>query len=313
MLTSEMDKPLAPGLYVVATPIGNLADITLRAVSILAGADVICCENRRHSQKLLGPLSIRARLVTYNDHSGEADRARILDLMREGLAVALISDAGTPLISDPGFKLVEAALQNGLGVFTAPGPSALIAALSVSGLPTDSFFFDGFLPPRRAARRKRLAELAGIEATLILYESPQRLADTLADAAAAFPGRRATVCRELTKIHEEKLSGRLEDLAGAAQTQLFRGEIVLIIAPPADTPTQAVQDDEISSALARAMTSGTLRDAVDMVAEMYNIKRRRVYELAHVLKTSLPHHGRDHAETTAPRQAQGRPRSRGYR
>mgnify|MGYP000077961991 CR=1 FL=1 len=301
-LAGEMGKPLAAGLYVVATPIGNLADITLRAISTLARADIICCEDTRHSRKLLGALSIRARLLTYNDQSGEAERARILRHLGDGLAVALISDAGTPLISDPGYKLVAAAHANGYAVFTVPGPSALTAALSVGGQPTDTFLFDGFLPAKAAARRRRLQELAGVQATLVFYESAQRLAETLADAAAAFPGRQATVCREMTKFHEQRLSGSLEELAAAARSQPLRGEIVIVIAPPTDVAQQPVEDDEIVAALGREMASGSVRDAIDAVAEMYNIKRRRVYELAHMLKPVNRKLGRHHDETPSTKK-----------
>src|SRR5258707_226248 len=233
-------RALPPGLYLVATPIGNLGDITLRALETLAAADLIACEDTRVTARLLDRYGIRTPLTPYHDHNAQAARPKILARIRDGGAVALVSDAGTPLISDPGYRLVCAAQDAGAAVTAIPGASAVLAALGVAGLPTDRFFFEGFLPPKEAARRKRIAALAGIPATLVLFESGPRLAAALADLAHGLGPRAAAVCRELTKLHEEVRRGDLEPLArdytGDAET---RGEIVIVIAPPADEETPA--------------------------------------------------------------------------
>ena len=194
--------PLSPGLYVVATPIGNLGDVTLRALSILAGADAVLAEDTRVSRKLLDRYGIDTPLSPYHEHNAAEARPRALRRIAEGAALALISDAGTPLISDPGYRLVADAVAQGLAVVAAPGPFAALAALCVAGLPTDRFFFEGFLPPRSAARRERLNALAAVPGTLIFYESPGRIAETLADLAQELGDRPAAVARELTKLHE---------------------------------------------------------------------------------------------------------------
>src|SRR5580704_14133546 len=204
---------LAPGLHIVATPIGNLADITIRALAALAGADLIACEDTRITRKLLDRYGIETPLTPYHDHNAEKARPALLRRLTEGAAVALVSDAGTPLISDPGFKLVRAAQDAGHPVTALPGPSSVLTALTVSGLPTDQFLFAGFLPPKAVARRARIAELARIPATLVLFETGPRLAAALADLAAGLGPRQATVCRELTKLHEEIRRGDLETLS----------------------------------------------------------------------------------------------------
>ena len=204
---------LAPGLHIVATPIGNLGDITLRALATLAGADLIACEDTRVTRKLLDRYGIATPLTPYHDHNAAKARPALLRRLAEGAAIALVSDAGTPLISDPGFKLVRAAQEAGHPVTALPGASAVLAALAVAGLPTDQFFFAGFLPPKQAARRARIAELARIPATLVLFETGPRLAATLADLAAGLGRREAAVCRELTKLHEEVRRGDLATLA----------------------------------------------------------------------------------------------------
>jgi 16S rRNA (cytidine1402-2'-O)-methyltransferase len=276
LLSRELATPLAPGLYIVATPIGNLTDISLRALAVLARADHICCEDARHSQKLLSTYDIRGRLSAYHDHNAAKERPKILSWLSGGKAVALISDAGTPLIADPGYKLVRAALEARHRVYPIPGASAAIAALSVSGLPTDTFHFAGFLPPKQAARRKRLEELAGIPATLVLYETAPRLSEALADLAATMSGREVVIARELTKHFEEIASGVLpfarED--GAAE---WKGEFVLLIAPPAD---EAAAEDVIRDALTEALRRSSLRDAVDEVTRTLRVPRRLVYGLA---------------------------------
>ena len=270
---------LAAGLHLVATPIGNLRDITLRALEILAAADLVACEDTRVTRKLFDHYGLSAPLMPYHDHNAETARPKILARIAAGDAVALVSDAGTPLISDPGFKLVRDATAAGLAVTAAPGASAVLMALTVAGLPTDRFFFEGFLPSRSAARRTRIAELARIPATLVLYESGPRLADALSDLAEGLGARAAAVCRELTKLHEEVRRGTLEtlarDYAAGAET---RGEIAIVIAPPdAPAPSGA---EEIDALLRAALTRVSLKDAVAEVAAATGEQRRAVYSRA---------------------------------
>lgn len=219
-----------PGtLYLVATPIGNLADITHRGIDVLTNVELIACEDTRHTRKLLQHYGISTKTISYHDHN-EQERARqLVELLREGKDVAVVSDAGTPSISDPGFRLVRAAIENGLAVVPVPGPSALISALIAAGLPTDEFFFGGFLPARTNARRSRLREVSSVPGTLIFYEAPHRLAETLKDAYEILGEREAVVARELTKLHEEIKRGRLSELAEHYSTEDARGEIVLLI------------------------------------------------------------------------------------
>lgn len=216
-------------LYLVATPIGNLADITHRAIDVLKNVDLIACEDTRHTRKLLQHYGISTKTISYHEHN-EQERARqLVELLLEGKDVAVVSDAGTPSINDPGFRLVRAAIENGLAVVPVPGPSALISALIAAGLPTDEFFFGGFLPARTNARRSRLNELRSVPGTLIFYEAPHRLAGTLKDAYEILGEREAVVARELTKLHEEIKRGRLSELAEHYSTEEARGEIVLLI------------------------------------------------------------------------------------
>ena len=219
-----------PGtLYLVATPIGNLADITHRALDVLTNVAVIACEDTRHTRKLLQHYGISTKTVSYHDHN-EQERARqLIQTLREGKDVAVVSDAGTPSISDPGYRLVRAAIDNDLAVVPVPGPSALISALIAAGLPTDEFFFGGFLPARSNARRTRLTDLRSVPGTLVFYEAPHRLADTLKDAYEILGEREAVVARELTKLHEEFKRGRLSGLAEHYSNEEPRGEIVLLI------------------------------------------------------------------------------------
>ena len=273
--TLEAPK-LAPGLHVVATPIGNLRDVTLRALETLASADTVACEDTRVTRKLFDHYGIATPLMPYHDHNAETARPKILDMLAAGGAVALVSDAGTPLISDPGFKLVRAARLAGHAVTAAPGASAALTALSIAGLPTDRFFFDGFLPAKEGARRERVAELARIPATLVLFESGPRLAATLAELATGLGAREAAVCRELTKLHEEVRRGDLGALADAyAAGAEMRGEIVLVIAPPA-APAQA-SAAEIDALLRAALARTSLKDAVAEVAAATGEPRRAVY------------------------------------
>jgi 16S rRNA (cytidine1402-2'-O)-methyltransferase len=282
MLMRELAAPLTPGLYIVATPIGNLADISLRALSVLARADHICCEDTRHSQKLLTAYGIAGRLTPYHEHNAARERPKILGWLGQGAAVALISDAGTPLIADPGYKLVRAAIEAGHRVQAVPGPSAAIAALSVSGLPTDEFHFAGFLPAKEAARRRRLEELATIPATLILYETAQRLPAALLDLAAAMEGREVVIAREMTKRFEETIRGSLPLTLDNGASNI-RGEIVLLIAPPGE---KEHDPNEIREAILRALETMTLRDAVDQVTRTLRVPRRVVYSLALELQAS---------------------------
>jgi 16S rRNA (cytidine1402-2'-O)-methyltransferase len=274
---------LAPGLYLVATPIGNLGDITLRALQALAGADLIACEDTRVTRKLLDRYAIATPLTPYHDHNAAKARPALLRRLAEGAAIALVSDAGTPLISDPGFKLVRAAQDAGHLVTALPGASAVLAALSVAGLPTDQFFFAGFLPPKSAARRARIAELAAIPATLVLFESGPRIAATLADLAAVLEANReAALCRELTKLHEEIKRGELASLAAACAGNELRGEIVIVIAPPL-APVQ-IDAAESESLLRDALARLSLKDAVAEIAQLTRQPRREIYQTALALQ-----------------------------
>jgi 16S rRNA (cytidine1402-2'-O)-methyltransferase len=272
----ELAAPLAPGLYVVATPIGNLADVSLRALAVLARAEHILCEDTRHSQKLLTVFGIHGRLTAYHDHNAARERPKILEWLESGSSVALISDAGTPLIADPGYKLVRAARDANHAVYAVPGPSAAVAALSISGLPTDAFHFAGFLPPKQAARRKRLEELSAIPATLVLYETAPRLAAALADLGETMSGRSVAVAREITKQFEEVIAGSLPlDLEGEGKN--LKGEFVLLVAPP---PEDEVSESAIRDALADALGRVSVRDAVDEVTRTLRVPRRVAYSLA---------------------------------
>jgi 16S rRNA (cytidine1402-2'-O)-methyltransferase len=267
-----------PGLYLVATPIGNLGDITLRALEVLAGADVIACEDTRVTRKLIERYGITTPLTAYHEHNAAEARPKLLARLAGDQAIALVSDAGTPLISDPGYKLVRAACEAGHSVSALPGPSSVLAALSVAGLPTDRFFFEGFLPPKQAARQKRAAVLANIPSTLVMFESGPRVAAMLADLAAAFGKRTAAVCRELTKLHEEVRRGDLETLAheytAGAET---RGEFVIVVAPPAE---EEEISDNVDELLRQALRRVSVKDAVGEVALVTGRPRREVYQRA---------------------------------
>jgi 16S rRNA (cytidine1402-2'-O)-methyltransferase len=271
---------LAGGLHLVATPIGNLRDITLRALETLAGADVIACEDTRISRRLLDHYGISTPLTPYHEHNAAAARPKLLARLAAGEAVALISDAGTPLISDPGFKLARACHEAGHLVTALPGPSATLTALAASGLPTDRFCFEGFLPPKEGQRRSRIAELARIPATLILFESGPRLPRALADLADGLGARQAAVCRELTKLHEEIRRGDLPSLAQAyAEGAETRGEIVVVIAPP-DASANKLDDSDVDAMLRSALARGSVKDAVSEVADATGRPRRDIYRRA---------------------------------
>jgi 16S rRNA (cytidine1402-2'-O)-methyltransferase len=276
---------LAPGLHVVATPIGNLRDITLRALETLAAADLIACEDTRVTRKLIDHYGITTPLTPYHEHNAAEARPKILARLADGAAVALVSDAGTPLISDPGFKLARAAAAAGHTVTALPGASAVLAALTVSALPTDRFVFEGFLPAREGQRRKRIDEIKLIPATLVLFETGPRIAAALADLAAALGPREAAVCRELTKMYEEIRRGDLATLArDYAAAEEPRGEIVIVIAPPgAPAPDAADLDTLLRQALGRV----SLKEAVGEIAAVTGRPRREVYQRALALAQGL--------------------------
>jgi 16S rRNA (cytidine1402-2'-O)-methyltransferase len=278
---SPKPNELVPGLYLVATPIGNLRDITLRALDVLAGADVILCEDTRVGGKLLAAHGIKGRLERYDEHAAERVRPKALAALAGGGILALISDAGTPLISDPGYRLVKEALAQGSAVFPIPGASAALAALTVGGLPTDRFLFAGFPPPRSAGRRALFAELAPIRATLVFYESGPRLAGSLADMAAVFGAREGAVARELTKLHETVIRGPLADLAADPRLDAPRGEIVVVVGPGAEP---LASPDEADAALAEAVARIGPAKAASEVAKALGLSRRELYARALALR-----------------------------
>lgn len=279
---NDRDQSLVPGLYFVATPIGTARDITLRALDILANADILAAEDTRNTRRLLDIHGIalnRRPLIAYHDHNGPAQRPRLLAQLRDGKSIAYVSDAGTPLIADPGFVLAREAIADGHAVTAAPGPSALLAALTLGGLPTDRFYFGGFLPPKSAARKKALNALANVAGTLAFFESPKRVGETLTDMVECLGGdRQAAVCRELTKKFEEVQRASLAELAMLYRESPPRGEIVLLVGPPPERPADA---DDLRIALGRELAeAGSLRDAVDRVADMLGLPRKEVYRAA---------------------------------
>ena len=280
---AEFPAPrLNPGLHVVATPIGNLGDVTLRALETLAAAHVIACEDTRVTRVLLDRYGIRSPLLSYNDHNAAERRPRLLEMMAEGKAVVLVSDAGTPLVSDPGYKLVAEAIAAGHRVVPIPGASAMLAALIASGLPSDAFLFAGFLAVKTEARRRRLEDLARVPATLIFYESPHRLADTLVDLAAVFgEARPGVVARELTKHFEEVVRAPLGDLVRIYAERTVKGEIVLLVGPPAE---ETVSDVDVDAMLRAALARQAPGKAVAEVARLTGADRKALYERAMVLK-----------------------------
>jgi 16S rRNA (cytidine1402-2'-O)-methyltransferase len=271
---------LAAGLHLVATPIGNLRDITLRALETLAAADIIACEDTRVTRRLLDHYGITTPLTPYHEHNAAAARPKLLARLTAGEAIALVSDAGTPLVSDPGFKLVRAACDAGHAIDVAPGPSAALAALALAGLPTDRFFFEGFLPPKDGQRRSRIAALSGIPATLILYEGGPRVGRTLAALAEGLGARPAAVCRELTKLHQEVRRDDLTALAKHYQGDAeIRGEFTLVIAPPAGQD-EAADPYQVDALLRQALRHASMKDAVSDVAAATGRPRREVYQRA---------------------------------
>lgn len=278
-LADLLQEKLPPGLYLVATPIGNLSDISLRALSVLARAGLIAAEDTRHSRKLLSHYGIKGELTPYHEHNAAKERPKLMARLRAGFSVALISDAGTPLISDPGYKLVRETLEAGLSVTSIPGPSAALAALTSSGLPTDTFLFAGFLPVKGGPRRARIDALKEAPATLLFFETAQRLPKSVADLAEVLGGREAALAKELTKLHENVARGTLPELAERlAQGSELKGEFVVVVAPP--SPEEALAGDEvILASLTAALRQESFRDAVRSVAQEFKVKRSRVYEL----------------------------------
>jgi 16S rRNA (cytidine1402-2'-O)-methyltransferase len=273
-----MNQPPPPGLYIVATPIGNLGDLTVRAADLLRAADLVLAEDRRVSSRLLAHIRAKVPMRTYNDHSDTADREAIVARLGSEV-VALVSDAGTPLISDPGYKLVRDARAAGHNIVTLPGPCAAVAAMTLAGLPTDRFLFLGFLPPKEKARADAIAEVAAIRASLVLYESGPRLAASLASLAAGLGEREAAVARELTKLHEECVTGTLGDLAARYADAPPRGEIVIVVGPPAEAA--AATEGDLDAALQAALAAGESPSrAAAAVAQQLGVRRKRAYERA---------------------------------
>jgi 16S rRNA (cytidine1402-2'-O)-methyltransferase len=273
---TDRPEPLPPGLYIVATPIGNLGDVTRRSINVLARCDAVACEDTRVTGKLLRHLGISRPLWRYDDHSAAEDRARLLDSMRER-AVVLVSDAGTPLVSDPGYKLVRDARAAGVPVTSLPGPSAPVVALTLSGLPSDRFLFAGFLPSKDKARAETLAELAGVRATLVFFETAPRLTKALTAIGEVLPGREVAVARELTKLYEECRSGTAADLAAHYEAHPPRGEIVLMIGPPPEAETS---DADADALLRAALATEKPSQAAAQVAKATGLDRKALYARA---------------------------------
>ena len=268
---------IAPGLHVVATPIGNLKDISFRALETLAAADHVIAEDTRTTKVLLSHYGVSTPLTAYHEHNARLVRPHLLARLATGAKLALVSDAGTPLVSDPGYKLVQEAIAQGVHVTAVPGASAILAALIVAGLPTDRFFFEGFLPHKSAARRARLTKLAQVPGTLVFFESPRRLVETLVDCAAVLGPRPAAVARELTKFYESVKRGTLTDLAqNLAQEEQLRGEIVLLIAPPEEGALILAEAD-LDAKISAALAMHSARDAADIVAAATGHTRRHIY------------------------------------
>ena len=282
-MTRALERDQLPGLYLVATPIGNLADITLRALAVLSRADVIYAEDTRHSLRLLAHYGIShvIALKSYHEHNAARRRPVIIAALERGERVALISDAGMPLVSDPGFKLVREVVEAGHPVFCIPGPSACLAALSSSGLPTDAFLFSGFLPSKAGARQARLRALKPVEATLIFYEAPSRVGALIGELREVFGERRAVVARELTKLHEEVMRGSLDELMRRLEGVSLKGECVVLVGPPA---SRHIRDEDIIARLTSCLQDMSLRDGAREVAFELDVAKSRVYELGLKLK-----------------------------
>lgn len=279
-MTVLMDQPLIPGLYIVATPIGNLGDITLRALEVLRGVSAIACEDTRMTGRLLNHLGIKKKMFRYDDHASEYDRDRLLNLMHDQ-PIALVSDAGTPLISDPGYRLVRAARERGIHVTSLPGPSAVVVALTLAGMPNDRFLFAGFLPSKDKARRDTLAELASTPATLVFYETAPRLVDSLNAIDDMLPGREVAVARELTKRFEDCRTGQAAELAAHYAQTPAKGEIVLLVSPPGQPdPTEI----DVDALLKQELVTEKPSQAAAKVAKATGLDRRELYARALELK-----------------------------
>ncbi|MEI8180810.1 16S rRNA (cytidine(1402)-2'-O)-methyltransferase [Aestuariivirga sp.] len=270
-------EPLASGLYVVATPIGNLGDMTIRALATLAGAETVLCEDTRTSGKLMERFAIKTRLAPYHEHNAQKVRPQILARLQQGATIALISDAGMPLVSDPGYRLVKEAVAMGIPVTACPGPSAVLTGLALSGLPTDRFLFAGFVPQKQGERKKLFAEFARLRATLIFFESPHRIIETLHDLSSALPGRHVAVTRELTKLHEEVLRGAAAEIAMQLESRpSVKGEITLLVGPP--EAEEEVSETELENAITHALTEMPASKAASEVAKRFNLNRADAYQ-----------------------------------
>lgn len=283
---SSDTRPTA-GLHLIATPIGNLGDLSPRAVEVLKGVDAIACEDTRVTGKLAQRFAIATPLLSYHEHNAERMRPKLIARLKAGERIALVSDAGTPLVSDPGYKLVREAAEEGIPVVAVPGPSAALAALIVSGLPTDRFFFQGFLPVKAGARKETLAELARIPASLIIYEAARRLGETLADLAEGLGGRLAAVGRELTKLHEEVRRGPLDALARHYAEHPAKGEAVIVVAPPAPRADAAVDLEALDARLAELVGRVGVKEAAAEAARAFGVSRREAYARALALRGQI--------------------------
>ena len=282
MYTPRIGTSMSGILYLVATPIGNLEDITLRALRVLREADLIACEDTRHTRKLLLHYDISRPTISYHEHNERERTPELIERLQSGLSIALVSDAGTPLVSDPGYRLVGEAIQQGLDVVPIPGPSALITAIAASGLPTAEFTFAGFLPPRRAARRARLVELVSLKSTIVFYEAPHRIRETLTDARELLGDRQAVLARELTKLHEQFLRGSISEIAEQLTEGAARGEMVLLIGPPLDdNQARSVSTNSVSEEIQRLMSAEGIdqKSALKRIARARGITRSEVYRL----------------------------------
>ena len=273
---------MAGTLYLVATPIGNLEDITLRALRVLKEADLIACEDTRHTRRLLLHYDISRPTISYHEHNERERTPELIERLQSGVSIALVSDAGTPLVSDPGYSLVSEAILQGLDVVPIPGPSALVTAIAASGLPTAEFTFGGFLPPRRAARRARLVEIATLKSTVIFYEAPHRIKETLTDAFELLGDRQAVVARELTKLHEQFLRGPISEITRQMTEGAARGEMVLLIGPPLDdNQARSGSTNSVSEEIQRLMFAEGIdqKSALKRIARARGITRSEVYRL----------------------------------
>ena len=282
-------KKLDSGLHILATPIGTANDITIRALNILRDADILVAEDTRVLRKLMEIHGINLngrKVLSYHDHNGEAQRPKIIALLTEGKAVAYASDAGTPLIADPGFSLAKIAIQNNIRVHAAPGASAVLTALCLAGLPTDNFFFGGFLGSKSSQRLKNLEKIQDLDATLVYYESPKRTLSTLRDISKIFGnGRSISVCREMTKKFEEVIRGDVDEIINEIESRnTFKGEVVIVMGPPSK---KEISDDDISSALKIALQEYRIKDAASQISEQFGVSKKRTYEIALKIKTEF--------------------------